>query len=141
MATSATFFDPMLSELQRQLQHQLTTGTADLQLDRTREIEDMNLLRPYMERRFAKQMKAEAGSIAGRGFHGNRSGIMQSGLAELGEDQAWATGQQERSHARTVTDIDRAIAALTAQTTMTGAEGVRKGAGNATSRTINSLPF
>lgn len=141
MAPSATFFDPALSELQRQLQHRLTTGTADLQLDRSRAIEDMNLLRPYMERRFGQQMKQQAAGIAGRGFHGGRSGIMQQGLAELGEDHAWARGQSERSHAREVTDIDRAIASLTAGTTMTGAEGVRKGAGNATSRTINSLPF
>jgi hypothetical protein len=141
MATDVTFFDPMLSELQRQLQHQLTTGTADLQLERSRALEDMNLMRPYIERRFGQQMKQQAGNIAGRGFHGDRSGVMRSGLAELGEDHTWARGQMERSHARDITDIDRAIAGLTASTTMTGAEGVRKGAGNAAGRTINSLPF
>lgn len=140
MAT-ATFFDPYLAELQRQLQHQLTTGTADLRLDQQRLTEDFNLMQPFMERRFGQQLKTEANSVAGRGFHGNRSGIMKTALGNLAEDQAFARGQHERQFARGSEDIERAIASLTARTTLGGAEGVRKGAGNATNRAIQALPF
>lgn len=138
---AATFFDPYLSELQRQLQHQLTTGTADLQLDRSRTLEDINLMRPYIERRFQQQMGAKAADVAGRGFAGDKSGIMRSQLGELGEEHAFARGQVERRGARELTDIDRAIAALTSGTTRSGAEGVRQGAGRATNRAIDQLPF
>lgn len=141
MATDATFFDPMLSELQRQLQHSLTTGTADLNLNKSRVLEDQALMRPFMERRFKNQMSAQAANVAGRGFAGSDSGIMRSQLGDLGEDHAFARGQFERQGARDLTDIDRAIASLTSQTTRRGAEGVRQGAGNAASRTIQSLPF
>lgn len=141
MTTQATFFDPMLSELQRQLQHTLTTGTADLNLQRDRTLEDMNLMRPFMERRFRQQMGRQAADVAGRGFHGQQSGIMRSQLGNLGEDQAFAQGQFERSGARDITDIDRAIASLTARTTMGGAEGVRGGAGRAAGRAMDMLPF
>lgn len=141
MATDATFFDPMLAELQRQLQHKLTTGTADLNLNRQRLEEDQNLMRPFMERRFSQQMQAKAASTAGRGFHGNESGVMRSQLGDLSEEQTFARGQFERGGARDLEDVDRAIANLTSQTTMQGAEGVRHGAGRATDRTIQALPF
>lgn len=141
MATDATFFDPMLAELQRQLQHSLTTGTADLNLSKSRALEDQALLRPYMERRFKNQMGAQAANVAGRGFAGEKSGIMQSELGDLGEEHAFARGQFERQGARDITDIDRAIAALTARTTMGGAEGVRAGGARASNRAIDALPF
>lgn len=139
--TDATFFDPMLSEMQRQLQFQQTTGTADLQLDRQRTLEDMNLMRPFMERRFGKQMQRGAAGVAGRGFSGQNSGIMRSALGDIGEEQTFAAGQFERGAARDVSDIDRAIAALTSSTTRQGAEGVRQGAGRASDRVYQSLPF
>lgn len=139
--TDATFFDPMLAELQRQLQFQQTTGKADLQLDRQRTLEDVNLMRPFMERRFARQMNRGAANIADRGFHGQNSGIMREGLGDIGEEQAFAAGQFERGAARDVTDIDRAIAALTSSTTRRGAEGVRQGAGRASDRVYQALPF
>lgn len=138
---SATFFDPYLAELQRQLQHEQATGTADLQLRRQRLDEDMNLMRPFMESRFGQQLKRTAGDVAGRGFHGAGSGIMRSQLGNVAEEQAFARGQFERQGTREAEDIERAIAALTARTTMAGAEGVRQGAGNATGRAIQALPF
>lgn len=140
-ATSATFFDPMLAELQRQLQHSLTTGTADLNLNKSRVLEDAELLRPFMARRFEQQLARKAADVAGRGFAGEESGIMRSGLGDLAEDQAFASGQFEKGVSRDVTDIDRAIAALTARTTMGGAEGVRAGAGRSADRAIRNLPF
>lgn len=137
----ATFFDPYLAELQRQLQHQLTTGKADLQLQGQRLQEDANLMRPFMERRFGQQMSRLANNVAGRGFHGSRGGIMRSQLGDLSEDQAFARGQFERQTSRGLEDIERSIMSLTSGATREGAEGVRRGAGNATNRAINALPF
>lgn len=137
----ATFFDPSLAELQRQLQHQLTTGLADINLNAERLGEDALLMRPFMQRRFAQQMDTRAGEIAERGFHGNTSGIMRRGLSRLGEDQAFQAGSFERDLTRKRDDLARAAQQLTDESTRQGAEGVRKGAGNATKRTIGSLPF
>lgn len=141
MAQSKPFFDPGLAELQRQLAFQQATGTADLSLERNRVLEDANLMRPYMERRFSRAMNDKAASTAGRGFHGSESGIMREELGQLGEDQAFASGTFERNSARDLEDIERAIATLTQQNTLKGAEGVRKGAGRAGERAINTLPF
>jgi hypothetical protein len=140
MAT-ATFFDPYLAELQRQLQFQQTTGQADLQLKGQRLQEDANLMRPFMERRFAQQFHRTAADVAGRGFHGQGSGIMRSALGNVAEEQTFASGQFERNVARGAEDIERSIQQLTGQTTLAGAEGVRRGAGNATGRAIAALPF
>ena len=137
----ATFFDPYLAELQRQLQFQQTTGVADLRLKGQRLEEDANLMRPFMERRFGQQMKRTAGDVAGRGFHGTKSGIMRGALGELGEEQAFGRGMFERNLGRQSEDIERSIQQLTGSTVMQGAEGVRKGAGNATNRAIQALPF
>lgn len=139
--TDASFFDPYLAELQRQLQHEQATGTADLQIRQQRLDEDMNLMRPFLERRFGQQMSRTAEGVAGRGFHGSRSGIMRGQLGELAEDQAFRAGEFERAGARESADIERAIAALTSRTTLQGAEGVRQGAGNATQRAVAALPY
>ena len=137
----ATFFDPYLSELQRQLMFQQTTGVADLRLRGQRSEEDANLMRPWMERRFDREARTRANSTAGRGFHGNKSGVMRGQMGELAEDQAFTAGQFERGAAREQEDVERAIANLIARTTMEGAEGVRGGAGNASGNAINALPF
>lgn len=137
----STFFDPYMAELQRQLQFQQTTGQANLELKGQRIEEDANLMRPYMERRFAQQFNQTAGGVAGRGFHGNKSGIMQGALGDVAEDQAFARGQFERQSSRGLEDVERSIMELTTGTAMAGAEGVRKGAGNATGRAVSALPF
>lgn len=137
----ATFFDPYLAELQRQLQFDQTTGVADQQLKGQRLQEDANLMRPFMERRFGKQMRTKADATAGRGFHGSQSGIMRGQLGELAEDQAYQRGTFERDLGRGLSDVERAIQQLTGSTVMQGAEGVRQGAGNATGRAIQALPF
>ena len=137
----ATFFDPSLAQLQRQLQFQLTTGLADINLQAERVSEDANLMRPMMERRFAQGMEQAAGGIAERGFHGNTSGVMRRGLSRLGEEQAFARGTFERNVTRQQDDLARSAQRLTDQSAMQGAEGVRKGAANATTRAIRSLPF
>lgn len=137
----ATFFDPALAELQRQLQSQLTTGLADLQLKDDRLVEDANLMRPWMERRFGRRMDQAAGDVAARGFHGNTSGIMRGQLTELGEEQAFSRGMFERDIARGRDDIARSAQQLTNTSTTSGAEGVRRGAANATQRQLRSLPF
>jgi len=137
----ATFFDPYLAELQRQLQFQQTTGQADLELKGQRIQEDANLMRPFMERRFGQQFQRTAGNVAGRGFHGQNSGIMRGAMGDVAEDQAFAAGQFEKGVSRESEDVERSIMQLTSSTTMQGAEGVRKGAGNATGRAISALPF
>lgn len=139
-ALDATFFDPYLAELQRNQQLKLQRGTADMQLQSQRLTEDMNLMRPYMERKFGQQMDRAAAGAAGRGISGS-SGAMRNTLAPIGEDQAFARGQFEQRGARQQDDLSRNIARLAEDTTMTGAEGVRKGAGNASSRTVQNLPF
>lgn len=141
MASDATFFDPYLAELQRQTQHQLTTGTADQQLKGQRLTEDFNLMKPFMERRFGQQLRSTANATAGRGFHGAENGVMGQQVGNLAEDQAFARGQFERGYARDQEDVERAIADLTARATMQGAEGVRGGAGNASNRAVAALPF
>lgn len=137
----APFYDPYLAELQRQLQHQQTTGVADLNLQSQRLQEDTNLMRPFMERRFGQQSRTRAEGVAGRGFHGNKSGIMRSAMGELAEDQAFTAGQFNRNASRGQEDIQRAIMDLIARTTMQGAEGVNTGAGNASSRAEQAMPF
>jgi hypothetical protein len=137
----ATFFDPYLAELQRQLQFQQTTGVADQRLKGQRLQEDANLMRPFMERRFGQQMKRTAGDVAGRGFHGQQSGIMRDALGDVAEEQAYGRGMFERNLGRQTEDIERAIQQLTGSTVMRGAEGVRQGAGNASQRAIAALPF
>lgn len=137
----ATFFDPYLSELQRQLQHSMTTGVADQKLKGQRLQEDANLMRPFMERRFGEQMGRKAEGVAGQGFHGNNSGIMSNQLGDLAEDQAFARGQFERQNARGLEDVERNIMTLTSQGVRQGAEGVLDGAANASDRAARSLPF
>jgi hypothetical protein len=136
----APFFDPYLAELQRRLQLQLASGTADLNLQSQRLTEDANLLRPFMQKRFGQQMDATAAGVAGRGLAGS-SGIMGKQLGNVGEDQAFQEGMFERRISREQEDIQRAIADLNRSTTITGAEGVRQGAGNAAGRQISLLPF
>lgn len=132
--SSAPFFDPVLSEAQRRLAFDTQTGIADLRLQGQRLQEDINLFRPFMERRFQKQADRTAGGVAGRGFHGRRSGVMSAALTDLGEEQMYTAGEFERSSARSLEDIERAIANLTARGTLGGAEEVRRGAGRASSR-------
>jgi len=137
----ATFFDPYLAELQRQQQHRQTTGTADMRLQQQRLREDANLMRPFMERRFGQQMDRKAENVAGRGFHGSNSGIMRSQLSDVAHDQSFARGEFERGLSRQDEDLERSIFALTSDTTRQGAEGVRRGAGNAGQRAMQALPF
>lgn len=138
---NATFFDPYLAELQRQLQHSTTTGIADLNLKGQRLQEDANLMRPFMERRFQKQMHQRAEGVAGQGFHGANSGVMRGQLGDLSEDQAFARGQFERQTTRGLEDIERDIMQLTSQNVRAGAEGVLDGAANAAQRAARSLPY
>lgn len=128
------FFDPGLAQQQRMNQFETETQIADKQLERDRLIEDQNLFRPYLERRFGRQMDQRAGSVAGRGFHGSESGVMKESLGELGEEQTYTMGEFERRNTRGLEDIERAIANLTARSTIEGAENVRGGAGRASER-------
>lgn len=131
---SAPFFDPNLALLQRQLAFETQTGVADLELQGQRLQEDQNLFRPFLERRFKSQADRTAGNVAGRGFHGNQSGIMRGAMKNLTQEQAYTAGEFERAGARGQEDIERAIANLTTRGTMAGAEGVRQGAGRAGQR-------
>lgn len=125
------FFDPGLAELQRQIALQTTQGVADLNLRKDRLIEDQNLFRPYLERRFGQQAQKTAANAAGRGFHGTRQGITSRLLGKLGEEQAFALGEFERRGTRGLEDIERAIARLSESGIREGAEGTRRGAANA----------
>lgn len=124
-----SFSDPQMAQELRQNEYQVSTGVADLQLEAQRLVEDDNLFRPYLKRRFANQADKAAGAVAGRGFHGSNSGIMRDTMSDLAEDQAYAAGQYERQSSRRLTDIERAIANLTGQGIMGGAESVRGGGG------------
>lgn len=137
---SAPFFDPQLAQLQRQLAFDTQTKTADLRLQGQRIQEDQNLFRPFLERRFGEQANRTAGGVAGRGFHGNRSGIMKDAMKRLTEEQAYTKGEFERGSARGLEDVERAIANLTTRGTMQGAEGVRGGAGRASERNYPEYP-
>lgn len=132
--STAPFFDPNLAQLQRQLAHDTQTRTADLRLQGQRLEEDANLFRPFLERRFKRQAGQTAGNVAGRGFHGSRSGIMQGSMADLGTEQAYTAGEFERGTTRGLEDVERAIANLTSANLIAGGEGVRQGAGNASKR-------
>lgn len=138
--STAPFFDPSLAMLQRQLAFDTTTQTADLRLQGQRLEEDQNLFRPFLERRFKRQADQQAGNVAARGFSGGNQGIMNSQMAELGQEQAYTAGEFERKGARGMEDIERAIANLTQRNTIAGAEGVRTGAGNAADRTMPRYP-
>jgi hypothetical protein len=139
-AMEPTFFDPYLSQLQRQLAFDTETGVADLQLQQNRLQEDSNLFRPYLERRFGNQANQAAEGVAGRGFHGSRSGIMRKKMGGLAKDQTYTMGQFERGTARGMEDIERAIANLTGRNTIMGAEGVREGAGRAAQGAYPQFP-
>jgi len=128
------FFDPQLAANQRMRAFDTETRTADLRLQGQRLQEDQNLFRPFLERRFGRQSRRAAGNVAGRGFHGSQSGIMRSTMGEIGEEQAHTLGEFERQHTRSMSDIERAIANLTARNVMMGAEDVRGGAGRAAQR-------
>ena len=136
---SAPFFDPMLSYNQRRRQYNLATSRADRQLQSERMIQDAKLMRPYMERRFGQQLEKTAGSLANRGLTG--SGLMGKKLGQVAQDQARQRGQFERELAQGLADLGRQDARDTAESVMSGAEDVRRGAGRATKRSINALPF
>jgi len=135
----APFFDPMLSYNQRRRQYNLSTGRADRQLQSERMIQDAKLMRPYMERRFGQQLERTAGSLANRGLTG--SGLMGKKLGQVAQDQARQRGQFERELAQGLSDLGRQDARQTAESVMSGAEDVRRGAGRATKRAVNALPF
>ena len=128
------FFDPNMMQSLRQRNFDLTTGTADLRLQGQRLVEDRNLFRPFLERRFGRQARRTAGGVANRGFYGPNQGIMTSQMSQLGEEQAHTAGEFERQADRGLTDIERAIANLTTQQTLGGAEDVRQGAGRSAQR-------
>lgn len=132
--STAPFFDPNLALQQRQSAYDTQTGIADLELKGQRLVEDQNLFRPFLERRFGRQAKKRAGNVAQRGFSGPRSGIMQSRMGELGVEQAHTLGEFERGTARGLEDIERAIANLVGREAISGAENVRGGAGRASKR-------
>lgn len=135
----APFFDPMLSYNQRRRQYNLSTGRADRQLQSERMIQDAKLMRPYMERRFGQQLERTAGSLANRGLTG--SGLMGKKLGQVAQDQARQRGQFERELAQGLSDLGRQDARQTAESVMSGAEDVRRSAGRATKRAVNTLPF
>ncbi len=139
---SAPFFDPLLAQQQRTIAFDTATGVADLQLKGQRIQEDQNLFRPFLERRFGEQANRTAGGVAGRGFHGNQSGIMRDAMGRLTEEQAYTAGEFERGSTRGLEDVERAIANLTARGAIQGAEGVRQGAGRASQRVMpNYIDF
>lgn len=133
------FFDPLMAYQQRRRQYNLSTNKADLELERERLVQDANLMRPYMERRFGQQLKSAAGDMANRGLTG--SGLMGKQLGRVSEDQAFQRGRFERELARGQSDIDREISRTETRAVMGGAEDVRRGAGRASGRAINRLPF
>ena len=141
------FFDPILSELQRRLALQTEQGVADLELRGDRLTEDYHLLLGSEEApgRFRRQLQRDtertAGNVAGRGFHGEGSGIMRKKLGRLGRDQADALGQFHRQYAREQEDIQRAISGLEQQGILGVGEGVRQGAGRSSDRLTQRLPF
>lgn len=124
-----SFSDPQMAQELRQNEYQVSTGIADLELEAQRLIEDDNLFRPYLKRRFGQQADRAAGGVASRGFHGTHSGIMKDTMKELAADQSYAAGQYERQSSRRLTDIERAIANLSGQGIIGGAESVRGGGG------------
>ena len=138
--STAPFFDPQLAMMQRQSAYDLQTQTADLELQGQRLVEDQNLFRPFLERRFGRQARRRAGNVAQRGFHGPNQGIMQSSMGELGTEQAHTLGEFERGTARGLEDIQRAIANLSGRHALTGAENVRGGAGRASERQYPQYP-
>lgn len=124
-----SFSDPLMAQQLRQQEYDVATGTADLRLEQQRLEEDTNLFRPYLKRRFGQQAESKAGSVADKGFHGEHSGVMRGEMKSLAEEQTFAAGQYERKNARAMTDIERAIANLSGQGVLGGAESVRGGAG------------
>lgn len=141
------FFDPILAELQRRTALQSSQGVADLELRGDRLTEDYHLLlgTPEAPGRFRRQLQRDtertAGNVAGRGFHGEDSGIMRSKLGRLGRDQADTLGQFHRQYAREQEDIQRAISGLEQEAITTTGEGVRQGAGRSSDRLMQRLPF
>ena len=138
--STAPFFDPQLAQQQRLSAYDTQTRTADLELQGQRLVEDQNLFRPFLERRFGRQARQRAGNVAQRGFSGPRSGIMQSSMGELGTEQAHTLGEFERGTSRGLEDVQRAIANLAGRATITGAENVRGGAGRASERAYPQYP-
>lgn len=135
----APFFDPLMAYQQRQRQVNLSDRKADLQLEQERLVQDATLMRPYMERRFSQQLERSAGDMANRGLTG--SGLMGKQLGRVSEDQAFQRGRFERELARGMSDIERESARTERDAIMGGAEDTRRGAGRATDRTVNRLPF
>lgn len=124
-----SFSDPTMAQQLRGLNYKTQTGIADKQLEGQRLVEDVNLFRPYLQRRFGKQADQTAAGVAGRGFHGTNSGVMKGEMKSLAEDQTFAAGQFERKASRELSDIERAIANLSGQGVIGGAEAVRGGGG------------
>lgn len=135
------FFDPLMAYTLRQQGLQLSRGVADARLEQSRLEEDANLMRPFMQRRFDQQLSQTAEGIAGRGFHGTRSGPMRSGLADVAEEQAFREGQFERELARGHEDIERGIVRMEEDAAITGSEAVREGAGRRSQQEMSRLPF
>ena len=137
----APFFDAQLAQQQRQSLFNLTTGTAQLETQRDRMQQDANLMRPFMERRFARQANRMMEGVAGQGFHGQSSGIRNTKQADLATEQTFTSGQFELGLARGEEDIATAIQNLTDWHTITSAENVRGGAGRASASAWNAAPY
>lgn len=141
------FFDPVMAELQRRTSLQVEQGTADLQLQGQRLTEDYNLMLGTPEapgrfrRQMAQDMRTTADSVAGRGFHGQNSGVMRNKMKRLGTDQTDALAQFQRNYSRSMEDIQREIANLEQTGIITGAEGTLGGAGRSSDRLRDLLPW
>lgn len=130
------FFDPTLAQQRRASAFDTETGIADLRLQESRLKEDTNIFRPFLNRRFKQQADKVAGDVAGRGFSGRRSGIMNQSLGDLSEEQAFTSGEFERRNIRGMEDIERAIANLTSRNIMMGGEDTLDGAARASERAV-----
>ena len=118
------FFDPLLSEAQRALAFNVENQIADLQLRGQRLVSDVNLMRPFIERRFRRQTERAGADVARRGFAGSHQGILAGTLSDLSRDQTFESAQFERRTSRELTDIERAIARLGGEATIQGSEDI-----------------
>lgn len=94
---------------------------SDLNLRGQRLVSDYNLFQPFIQRRFGNQQKKVAAGLANRGFAGSNQGITAGRLSELTKDQTFESGQIKRRAARELTDIERAIASLSGESVIEGA--------------------
>lgn len=131
------FFDPYLEELIRRTQFQTEGSIADLELRDQRLQQDLALAEPFMRRRFGQQMTQARGNLAGRGLHG---GVVNQQLGDLGEEQAFASGQFEQDFRRGREDIQRQIARLEQEGGIGIAEEGRRAAGRASQDALGRGP-